>query len=167
MKVFSVWQPFATLLVKGFKVYETRGWPAPKSVVGQRVGIAATKVIRPEQVAAFEDPVFQTFYQQTGLPSLKELQHGYLLGTAILESVEVVTEEFVAEISPEEYAYGWYHQGGYAWAMRDPIELANPIPIRGQQGIYEWSGDLGNQNQKREENPAQRPQDIRRLLRVV
>lgn len=167
MKVISIWQPFATLLARGFKVYETRSWPAPKSLIGQRIGIASTKVIKPEQRDAYNDPVFQVFYQENGLPDLKDLHHGYLLGTAILERVELITEEFVEEISPEEYAYGWYHQGGYAWAMVEPQPLLNPIPIRGQQGIYEWNGCFGDQHEKSKTPAAQEPQDIRRLLRVV
>lgn len=167
MKVISVWQPFATLLAKGFKVYETRSWMPPKSIIGQRIGIASTKVIRPDQRAFCEQEDFKFFYDRTGLPPLKEMPHGCLVGTAILERVELITEEFLEEISAAEMEYGWFQLGHYAWAMIDPVELAAPVPIRGQQGIYEWNGPLETQFEIGQAIAQERPKDIRSLLRVV
>lgn len=41
MKALTIWQPWASLIMAGFKPYEFRGWPAPRYVVGQRVVIHA------------------------------------------------------------------------------------------------------------------------------
>jgi hypothetical protein len=35
----TVWQPWASLIIKDFKPYEFRGWPAPRSLVGRRLAI--------------------------------------------------------------------------------------------------------------------------------
>lgn len=43
MKALPLWQPWAQLVVIGAKRVETRHWPAPNYVVGQRVAIHATK----------------------------------------------------------------------------------------------------------------------------
>ena len=108
MKAISIWQPFATLVVKGYKIFETRTWAAPASVIGQRIGIASTKSIRPDQRAHFDDEDFQEFYSRLGLPEkLEDLPHGFMLGTVIIDSVEKMTPEFMEEVSNEEMSYGW------------------------------------------------------------
>lgn len=140
MKAISVWNPFASLIVSGFKIFETRTWAPPKSVIGQRIAIASTKTIKPDQKAYFQDEVFMEFYERLGLPTnINELPHGYVLGTAVLDSVELMTEEFMEEVSEEEQQYGWWQEGFYAWRMTDPIRFADPIPVKGAQGFYEWS----------------------------
>jgi activating signal cointegrator 1 len=139
MRAISIWQPFATLIVKGDKIFETRTWAAPKSVIGQRIGIASTKTIKPEQRAHFADETFQTNYQRLLLPErIEDLPHGYMLGTAILDSVELMTPEFIEEVSNEEQSYGWWQEGHYAWRMVSPEMFPRPIPVRGAQGIWEW-----------------------------
>lgn len=154
MKVISVWQPFATLLVKGFKVFETRGWPAPVSVIGQRIGIASTKIIRPEQRAHFADTEFQNYYSRLGLPEkIEDLPLGYLLGTVMLDSVEPVTEEFLEDVSEEEQQYGWFSIGGYAWRVTHPKELAHPVMIRGAQGLFDWKGQLPDHEEEARSAP--------------
>lgn len=140
MKVISIWQPFASLIVKGYKVFETRGWAAPASVIGQHIGIASTKTIVPGQRAHCADEVFKGFYESLNLPSFEQLPRGYLLGTARLDSVELMTEEFIEEVSAEEQAYGWWSVGNYAWRLTDPVEFPHPIPIKGAQGLYDWKG---------------------------
>lgn len=140
MKVISIWQPWASLVVHGFKFFETRTWAPPRSVIGQRIGIASTKNITGDQRSAFSDPLMQKYYAQTELPALEELPRGYLLGTVLLHSFEIVTEEFLEDITEEEHSYGWYHEGNYAWRLRHPELLTHPIPIQGKQGLYEWKG---------------------------
>lgn len=139
MRAISIWNPFSTLIVKGHKVFETRSWAPSRSVIGQRIAIASTRVINPAQRAHFNDEAFRENYERLGLPEdLKDLPHGYVLGTAIVDSVELMTEELLSEVSEEEKTYGWWELGNYAWRMTDPIELENPIPVRGMQGLYEW-----------------------------
>lgn len=41
MKTLSLWQPWASLVVEGVKTIETRSWPAPQSLIGQRIAIHA------------------------------------------------------------------------------------------------------------------------------
>ncbi len=43
MKAISLWQPWASLLVLGLKRFETRSFPFPGAVRGQRVAIHASK----------------------------------------------------------------------------------------------------------------------------
>lgn len=41
MHVLTLWQPWATLIALSVKTIETRSWPAPKSIIGQRIAIHA------------------------------------------------------------------------------------------------------------------------------
>lgn len=142
MKCISVWQPFASLLVKGVKVVETRSWPAPRSIIGQRIGIAATKVITSAQKAHWADPEFRAHYERLNMPDLVDLPRGHLLGTVQITASEVMTEELLADVTAEEQAYGHWALGNYAWFAADPVEFARPIAIRGKQGLYDWKGDI-------------------------
>jgi hypothetical protein len=49
MKALSIWQPWASLIMSGHKKIETRSWPAPYPIRGQRIAIASTKTVRPER----------------------------------------------------------------------------------------------------------------------
>lgn len=139
MKVISIWQPYASLLAHGFKLNETRSFPAPKALIGQRIGIASTKVIKPEQREPFADPTFCRYYFESNLPRrIEDLPCGYLLGTVLLHSCEPIDEEDLEEVTEEEQLYGWWKVGRYAWRMRDHKPLVEPIPVRGAQGIWLW-----------------------------
>src|SRR5579871_5814035 len=102
MKVISLWQPWASLVVLGHKTIETRSWPAPSSLIGKVIGIAATKVIKPEERQAFADPLFQEHYRPLGLPGLEELPRGGIIGSALLHSCEVMTDELIEDLTEEE-----------------------------------------------------------------
>jgi len=142
MKVISIWQPYASLLVHRHKLFETRSWAAPKSLIGQRIGIAATKIISPEQRALCQNPEFQQVYAATGLEQLEQLPLGCIVGSAVLNSCEVMTEDFIEDVTDEEQLFGVWEPGRYAWRMRDPVAFQIPLLARGQQGI--WSFDEHN-----------------------
>lgn len=170
MKIISVWQPWASLLIHRHKLFETRGWPAPPSVVGQTIGIAATKNIKPEQIAAYEDPDFQQFYSETGLPELMDLPRGSILGTVQLHSCEVMTEEFMEDVTEEEKMFGWWIPGRYAWRVREPKPFKYPVIARGAQGLWSWNehGALPVDQDQDQSNASQgRPQSLRRHLSAV
>lgn len=162
MKVISIWQPWASLIVHGFKSIETRSWAAPKSLIKETIGIAATKLVRPEQRIAAQDPEFLRFYEKTGMPDLDQLPHGAVLGTAVLNSCDVITEEDLEDITEEEQAFGWYTPGRYAWRLRYAKPFDYPRPARGAQGIWEWRGEAAAGGEDRP-----RPAPLGRNLRLV
>lgn len=137
MKVISLWQPWATLSVLGHKTIETRGWAAPKSIIGRRIGIAATKNIVPEQRAAFNDPEFQRFYAETGLPPLEQLPRGAVVGSVLLHSCDPIDEETIDDLTDMELNFGWFSVGRYAWRMRHQ-QAFGPYAARGAQGLWDW-----------------------------
>ncbi|MFA5385950.1 MAG: hypothetical protein WC364_15060 [Eubacteriales bacterium] len=90
------------------------------------------------------------------------LKHGFLLSffgwpfgkvvaTARLAGCEKITEEdkqlhtamtescrFVAG---NEYHFGDYIPGRYAWILEDIQALPEPVPAKGMQGLWEWKGE--------------------------
>lgn len=140
VKAVSLWQPYASLIVHSHKFVETRSWAAPKSLIGQRIAIASTKTVKPEQRAPFLDEKFARYYSLTDLPGLEELPHGYVLGTALLYSCDPMTQEDLDDgVTDEELTFGWWSLGRYAWRLRDAQAFSRPIPCRGAQGVWEWS----------------------------
>ena len=136
MRCISLWQPYASLLVHRHKLVETRPFPAPVTVLRQRIGIASTKQIKPEQRALFDDPLFQAYYMETGLPAFDELPHGFLVGTVTVVSCDVITEGDIEDVTEEEQLYGDWRVGRYAWRCQDHQALIKPIPCQGAQGIW-------------------------------
>jgi activating signal cointegrator 1 len=137
MKVISLWQPYASLLVGGFKMVETRPYPCPQAIVGHRLYIASTKIITAAQRALFADEEFQAYYRETGLPAkLEDMPNGYLLGSVLINTSDPITEEDLEDITDEERLYGDWRIGRHAWRTRDPEMLNEPVPVSGQQGIW-------------------------------
>lgn len=62
MKAISLWQPWASLIACGAKRYETRDWPPPSKLIGQRIAIHAAKKIDKEAAGLAE----QLLYTQRG-----------------------------------------------------------------------------------------------------
>ena len=139
MKVLSIWQPWASLIVHGHKSIETRGWPAPRSIIGTTIGIASTKAIKSEQSRHVREPDFARHYAITRLPDLDELPLGSLLGTVVVEACDSIDDGAIDSLSHQERAFGWYSASRYAWRLADPRPLAPPVAVNGKQGVWELS----------------------------
>lgn len=141
MKCISISNPFAALIAKGYKTFETRSWPAPQSIIGQRIAIAATKNIVPGVRVILDQDDFLKYYSWFDMPDPLEMPAGCVVCTARLDSVELMTEEMLEEVSDAEKTFGHWQEGFYAWRLMDVEAFDRPIPIRGQQGLYDWNSD--------------------------
>lgn len=138
MKCLSVWQPWASLIISGHKRIETRSWLPPHSIHGKRIAIAATKTVRREQRLALAEETFQLHYSATGLPPVGQLPMGCILGTVVIEGWRKIDNILLEDLDMQEEAFGIYGPGRYAWFLRDPEPLPQPIPVRGGQGLWNW-----------------------------
>jgi hypothetical protein len=133
VKAIALWQPWASLIAVGAKRVETRYWPAPRGLVGQRIAIHAAKTNR-ELATCLERPFL--YY----LPEPSALPLGAIVATAELYSCSVMTPEHVARVeagSPDEFAFGWWASGRFAWELRRVRRLDEPVPFVGRQGVFE------------------------------
>ncbi len=146
MKAISIWQPFAQLIVEGYKLHETRSWTAPKSVLGGTIAICSTKNITPAQRLWVKDNLFAMYYARSGLPELDQLPLGYVLGTATVHASHYMDEDLLDDVTAEEKCYGHWDIGNYAWELRNVKKFHDPIPVVGKQGIFDWNEKPASSN---------------------
>ena len=142
LAALTLWQPWASLLAKGVKRYETRSWPAPASLYpGCLVAIhaAARRVNLNDDFseaflrawcAAFNYP------PPVSLIGLTMEPRGCVLGVSRFLRCHR-TED--VDASEAERLFGDFTPGRYAWEFA-PVEVFEaPIPARGMQGVWKWT----------------------------
>lgn len=140
----SLWQPWASLIALGEKKIETRSWST--SYRGP-IAIHAAKTKRGFEDISWKDPdgiieidePFASAFERHGILSLSDLPLGAVLCVADLMLCEP-TEDILPHISEQEYQFGNYERGRFGWMLQDVRALPEPVPMRGQQGL--WSVDL-------------------------
>lgn len=112
LRALTVRQPWASFIAEGIKRYETRGW---ETSYRGRIAIHAGKR-RADWVA-------------TPLP----------LGAVI--AIATIVDIYPADavpLSDLERSLGDFSHGRFAWELAD-IEVIDPVPCRGYQGIWLWT----------------------------
>ena len=129
MKVISIKQPYASLIIEGYKEYEFRTW---KTKYRGEIYIHASLT---------EDKEAMKKYKKLNLDYPK----GCIIGKAILFDCLEINEDFRTMIkSKNVYPYIYNHvlnkdKNKYAFHMIN-IEKINPIESKGQLGI--WNYDI-------------------------
>lgn len=138
MKVITVLQPWAWLLVTGKKRCETRSW---KTNYRGEILIHAGK-------KNMTNIMRQTFFEarrmkQAGVFNT-EMITGAIIGKANLVNcvrIDEAIHRLVREQHIEEDAFGNFSPGRYAWVMENPVLFDTPIPARGYQGLWNWEAE--------------------------
>lgn len=152
MRAYTLWQPWASLVIEGAKPFEFRGYLPPPAVRGQRIVIhaAARKADRNEIGDILED--LEASRERAAQRCLKPAAHDILtrmlqrpdeivysagLGTALVgeprNGIEIAREEFGArEVNVGELDANW------GWPMLDIERWPNPVPMRGNRGPWVW-----------------------------
>ena len=137
MKAISVWQPWAWLIVHGHKTIETRSWPAPEALVGQRIAIHAAQRIVTHPV--WRHLVILAMQKDITIPLLNDLDRGALVGT--VELVEVREYPDAESFFKDGHCHlctneALFEPIRYGWVFRDPELEESPIPLKGRQGFF-------------------------------
>lgn len=141
-----MWQPWASLIAIGAKQYETRSWATRYR---GPLAIHAAQAAGGLHLCGREP--FQSVLLGAGVPSYKRYgrilvnKHSLPFGAivAVAELVTCVpTEQCGREdpnhfLSPKERAFGDFSPRRFAWEMADVRRLAEPIPCRGAQGLWD------------------------------
>lgn len=148
MKAITIWQPWASLIMAGFKPYEFRGWPAPKSLVGQRIVIHAGSrrpVVREIDtlIAELDEGEQITLKGGDFLRAwLEKIRHepdrlprAAGLGTALLNAPRLASE-----IWPEAFRNDSdrIEHSNWAWPLTDVQHFTPIVPTPGRQGFWQW-----------------------------
>lgn len=127
MKVLSVRQPWATLLVRGHKKIETRTW---NTKFRGRLLIHAS--------AKFDDKELSKIYPfniYTGNPALLPL--GKIIGEVTITGCEPV-ENLLKDLPRTEHLFGDYTENRFGWICEGAISYPDPIPAKGNLGLWEF-----------------------------
>lgn len=161
MKAITLTQPWATLVAIGAKRIETRSWAT--SYRGP-LAIHAAKGLGPvggkhglwELVwhPPFRDVLAAHAESRHMDDILASLPRGAIVAVCELvgcESTDIASKRdglMYARTGEQwpfsalERAFGDYAPGRYAWLLADVRPLPEPIPARGQLGLWEWDGEL-------------------------
>ena len=139
MKALTVFQPWASLIAKGWKKYEFRIWEAkPASLYGQRIAIhAAARPVKAGEVHdilkrvheehSLLDPACAPFLQET---MLRAYPRSCFVGIATL-GTPLPPEALAAMCNDSDRAehYRW------AWPLENATEVPH-VPCRGYQRFW-------------------------------
>jgi hypothetical protein len=142
MKVISLYQPYATLVMLGLKTFETRGWDTQYR--GQ-IGIHAAAIM-PNwcRNLCMQDP-FRRRLRAHQLHA-DNLPLGKILGTVNLVSTQR-SEDWLEEKGDdidnfdywyEEYLYGDYSDSRFVWKLQNPVPFPTPIQASGSPGFWRY-----------------------------
>lgn len=130
MKVLTIREPFATLIMKKIKYIETRSWKTNyRGEIYIHAGVAKLS----------KDLSKRT--ELNKLYSKDELNQGYIICKCKLSDCVYIDETFVNDVkkaSMNNYYAGDYTIGRYAWILTD-VEVIDKIPAKGQLGIWHYN----------------------------
>lgn len=138
IKVITLIQPWATLIALGEKKIETRSW---KTKYRGDLLIHAGKKIDKEicESYPYKSILAKHGYDYTNLPT------GVILAKCNLKDcLEIHNNEDSAIledntiINGNEYYFGFYDEGRYAWILDNIKLLNNPIKAKGQLNLWNY-----------------------------
>lgn len=147
MRCISLWQPHATLWVAGRdggpgpKRYETRHWRMPFKP-GEVIAVHAAKRWNPEMAALALSEPFRSTLSCLGYPGERTLYRGGIVGLVQIGGTREMTPDLIAQQTPAERAFGFWEAGRFATEATKARELPDPIPLRGQQGVWTLPHDV-------------------------
>lgn len=143
MRAITIRQPWASLLVLGYKQFETRSWKTsyrgPIAIhaglmpVRRTLGALAAQGSEGRETVA----LIERLLEQHG--GVDHVPTGAIIGTANLERCNAVTVEFVAGLSMQEFNLGDFTPDRYAWEFSGMSQIIRPIPAAGRQGLWNWA----------------------------
>ena len=124
MKALTIKEPWASLIINGYKKYEFRSW---KTNYRGKILIHAGKSLEKNQTIKFKD------YNL-------EYSSGEIIGEAELVDCIKVTEEFNKElkkINPIVYGNSG-HVENYAWKLENIKKYDEKIEVNGKLGLWNY-----------------------------
>ncbi|MHA6532361.1 ASCH domain-containing protein [Paenibacillus sp. BAC0078] len=132
MRCLTIRQPWATLIALGEKQFETRSW---RTAYRGELAIHAGKGI--DKSVCRQEP-YKSVLARHGFTA-DNLPAGAIIATCRLTGCHEVTSENAVEGWPggNEYIFGDYAEGRFAWKLEGAALLANPIPAKGRLSFWE------------------------------
>ena len=160
MKCISILQPWASLVALGHKRIETRSWNTKYR--GELLIHASKRMLNGFERKEFWERLygkvnFDTYKELASMPSFEELPYGSIIGKVNLIST-ISTNQIRLDagvhidedgqrlgtwgFTAQELAFGNYEWNRFGWLLSDPILFKEPIPCKGQLGIWNLPKEL-------------------------
>jgi len=135
VKVLSLWEPWASLVIFGVKRIETRSWATEYR--GPLVIHASKKVSREQIEICHRDP-FRSALRACGIDRWQDFKLGAAIGTVTLvDCRRIESDADVPSDDDPEYWFGNYAPGRFGWILKRPEVFATAIALRGRQGLFD------------------------------
>lgn len=124
MKVLTIKNPWATLIIDGYKKYEFRSW---KTKYRGKILIHSSIGLEKDMLKKFKDYNLDCI-------------NGAIIGEADLTDCILVNDEFnnkLRNIDPIVYGKS-NHVETYAWKLENVKKYENPIYIKGKLGLWNY-----------------------------
>lgn len=136
MKALSIWQPWASAIAVGVKRFETRGWSTPHcGLLAIHAAKRCTEAEREDFNELIEDSLASRLAFGDALSlDFDTLPFGQVVAVGELSRC-LPTEE--CEPSALEQLWGNFSGGRYGWEFARVWRLAQPVPWRGLQSLFD------------------------------
>lgn len=158
IKVLSILQPWASLVVSGHKRIETRSW---NTKYRGELYIHASMGKNYKKLDA-NDNLYRFYYKllsHNQVVPFYRLPFGAIIGKVDLVDTNSTLELFGHRnpspnnlitpidiwrdaISEQELAFGDYSDNRFGWLLANPVKFKKPIPAKGQLGIWNYDEKL-------------------------
>ena len=156
MKAITLWQPWASLLACGIKIYETRSWATNyRGPIAIHAAKNTPRDLMPWPLD-FDDACRAAFGHKKWMDALP---FGMMVATAeLVECHRIIGHGCRGQLGASlgcleidggiykptelEKCFGDWTPGRYAWEFDDMTRLPEPIPAKGHQSIWNWDGGV-------------------------
>ena len=131
MKVISIKEPFATLIMNGSKLIETRSWKT--NYRGELYIHASGKSLAKEYL---KNPYVLELIKDM------DMNYGNIICKGNLVDCIYMDQKFLNEIKKnnQEYNLGLFELGRYAWVFEDIVPII-PIEAKGKLNIWNYEDE--------------------------
>lgn len=148
MKVLSLLQPWASLVVLGHKKIETRSWNTKHrgsllihASAGKKKGCREINMDFQQQffhlqLAKYENLPFGAIIGQVNL--VDTFGFNEVPRIWIEEGRQFALRGRPIDINKQEYSFGDYSPGRYGWLLSNPVEFPVIIPAKGSLSLWEY-----------------------------
>lgn len=140
MRILSLLQPWASLVLMGHKTWETRSYRT--RFQEQDIAIASSARLLPAHRELCRHFPFNGYITEPGNLPLGRILCVVRLGKIITSTEWVMQNIDKPEMMTFEHKFGNYNPGRFAWPMTNLRKLGTLLPVKGKQCIWESGPEL-------------------------
>ncbi len=138
MKAITIMQPFATLIAIGEKHFETRCWPTKyRGDLLIHAGKGKNYLFLCEG-EPFKSVLAKHGYNKNNLPIGEIIAKVNLTNCIKIDGIQTMFDVSNKKQNINETNFGDWDIGRYAWRLENIESLKEPIPVKGQQRLWNY-----------------------------